>query len=489
MYKKLSLIFALSFTLISFGQEEIKGFKNYLKTSFTGIKEVIPIVNEKNNDISLFIVDATKIYGYLLNEQFEIINQLSSETRSRKYKTLIGNSISEGNDYRVYLANTKRTKFASINFSYNKQNSNFKEFSLESKDEKFIQTATYNNKFYLFSVIKNTSIIKIYSFDDEANYVVTKVDFSKDRFINRENKKALLYHLLTFSTGAYGLTKSVDIHKIDKNSPNSIEVTSNFRKLYLNDSKIIFSFDQNKNFTQVIVIDLISFKKEVKRFKKPFNEIQSVSKKTNTYISENNIYIISSTNEKFTFIIQDFNTGSLIKEYSATVNDSITFKNTPIIQKGGAYDAYRELEKTRKFLRKITTGKIGISTYKINNNYQITLGSKLDQATGGMMMPMGGIGTIPIASVGNVSVFFNPTYFAYNSYSNTKSTYIKCLFDLEFNHVKGEIKENAFDKIKYFKEKDHYFPKGKTVFKYKDYYILGNYFSGSKSYRLRKFED
>ena len=51
MYKKLLFIFTLTYSIFSFSQEEIKLFNNYLKTSSTGIKEVIPIVNKKNNDI------------------------------------------------------------------------------------------------------------------------------------------------------------------------------------------------------------------------------------------------------------------------------------------------------------------------------------------------------------------------------------------------------------------------------------------------------
>jgi len=51
MYKKLLFIFTLTYSIFSFSQEEIKLFNNYLKTSPTGIKEVIPIVNKKNNDI------------------------------------------------------------------------------------------------------------------------------------------------------------------------------------------------------------------------------------------------------------------------------------------------------------------------------------------------------------------------------------------------------------------------------------------------------
>ena len=498
MYKKLFSIVALSFSIVTFSQEEIVAFKNYLKTSSTGIKQVIPIVNKKNDDISLFIVDATKVYGYILNSNFKITKQLSSDDRSRKYKILIGNSISEDNDYRVYFTNTKKDKFATINFSYNSNSSDFKEFTLKSKNEKFIQTAVIENKFYIISATKKTSILNIYSFDDDGNYVVTKVDFSKERFINRVNKNATLYELLTITGGLYGTKSSVGVKKITENTPNSIEVASAFRKFYIREGKFVFSFDQNKSFSQLILVDIISFEKEVKRFKKPFNEIQSISKKTNTYLNGDYLYAIASTPEKFTFTIQNFNSGELVKEYSTTVNDSITFKNTPIIQKGGMYDDYRELEKTKKFLRKITTGDIGVSIHKAHNKYQITLGGKIEIARGGsgmsIGMPMGtpggfSIGAGAIGNIGSVNIYFNPTFNNFNYYSQTKSTYIKGLFDTDFNHVIGEIKDNAFDKIKGFEEKDHYFPKGKTVFKYKDYYILGNYFSGSKEYRLKKFED
>ena len=61
------------------------------------------------------------------------------------------------------------------------------------------------------------------------------------------------------------------------------------------------------------------------------------------------------------------------------------------------------------------------------------------------MMPMG-FG-MPMASFGGVSVFFNPVYFAYNSYVNTKSTYVNCLLDQNLNHLEGVFPKNEFDKI------------------------------------------
>jgi hypothetical protein len=59
------------------------------------------------------------------------------------------------------------------------------------------------------------------------------------------------------------------------------------------------------------------------------------------------------------------------------------------------------------------------------------------------------------------------------------------LFDANFNHIKGEIKENAFDKMKDFKSNN----KGSTVFKYKDYYIKTSYNTFSKDFIFRKFTD
>ena len=186
--------------------------------------------------------------------------------------------------------------------------------------------------------------------------------------------------------------------------------------------------------------------------------------------------------------ILDYSTGNFIKEYAVNQDEEILFKNTPIIQKGGFYNGYRELEKTKKFLRKITAGKIGVSVIKNKNTYLLTLGGYVEQRTAAPMM-MGGFGGIggAIASVGsvNVNLFFNPTMFAYNSFTNTKSTQIECLFDTNFDHIKdAEVPKNIFDKIKSTPKKSDI---GYTIFKYKDFYIRSDYTPNNKTYHLRKF--
>lgn len=486
MLKKIAISLGLLLTLNTYSQEELITFKNTLKTSTSFLKDVLPIVNQKNDDISLFLVDAKYIYGYLLNDKFEITSQLKSEDRSRMFKTIIGHSIKNNNEYRIFLTNKRHDKFSTINFSYGTNESTIKEFELEKENEKFVQSVSIQNKFYLISIIKYTSIFKVYSFDDDGNHSINIVDFAINNFIDKKGKMVVLYDLMP---GLYSTNTLIDIKKIDEKTPSSIEIASEFVKLYIRNNDVIFSFDQNSNTTQTLTFNLNTFEKKVNQFTKPLELTNSNQKKTNSFISEDNIFLIASTDDELIFRAQNFESGNLVKEYSVNANDTIYFKNSPIIQEGGAYDSYREMDKTKKFLRKITSGDIGVSVNSYTNGYKIVLGGKKEiRRGGGGMMPMG-FG-MPMASFGVVSVFFNPVNFAYNSYVNTKSTYINCLFDHNLNHIEGDFPKNEFDKIKEFNQEDRFTSQiGETVFKHKNYFIKGVYFSESEEYRLRKFSN
>jgi hypothetical protein len=147
------------------------------------------------------------------------------------------------------------------------------------------------------------------------------------------------------------------------------------------------------------------------------------------------------------------------------------------------HNGYRELGKTKRFLRRISTGNTGISVRKVSNYYHIIIGGYIVQKmNSGMMMPFGGI---PIGSFGAVTVFFNPAQLAFTSFSSNKATRIESLFDENFNHMKGEIKDNAFDKMKGLKSSST----GSTVFKYKDFFIKTRYSTLTKNFSFMKFTD
>lgn len=481
MKKLIVFLITLCVNFFSNSQEEIAKFENHLKTSSISINDAIPIVNKNTQEISLIFTDPKQVYGYLLDSNFKVVNEFVSDKRSRKYKTIIGSSI-VGENYIVYLANKRKNKFASVRFSYTNNNSKITEIPLEVKDEKFIQTAEHNNRFYLFTVKRYSSILNVYVFEDESKYEKKEIDLSQSF-----DEDDSLYDLLTV-TRSGSIRKEVDINKIEETNPNSIEITSENTKMYQRNADIIFSFDDFKDFTKIVTLNLDSFENEVIEFDKPFGDIKS--KSTNSFINDDHIYMVASTKKKFNFSIYDFKTGNLIKEYNVNVDEAIHFKNTPIIQVGGAYDNYRELEKTQKFLRKVTNGDIGVSVLKHKDKFQISMGGKQEIRTnnGGMMMGMGGIGTI--APGVSMNVYFSPTLFAYNSYTRTKSIHFKGLFDENFNHIEGEIEKNAFDKIRDYEDDNSMPQNGKSIFKYKDYYILGNFSRWpNREYTLRMFKD
>lgn len=465
-----------------FSQTQIASFKNSLKVNSTNIKDVIPIVNSKNDELAMFIADAKNVYAYKLNNEFNVVNQLSSETKKRKYKVLLGSAIINDN-YRIFLSNKDNNKFASINFSFATKKTETLEFELPN-DEVFVQTISHENNFYLLVASNIIGKLYLYSFDENGYPIKNEINLNGNMLVDRYGKAKRITDLLLKTNTGFVTISDPSIKKFEKDTPNSIESVSEEKKMYLRGNEIVITFDNNKKYTQVISINIDTKELTKKVFNKPLENIKPGKKKTNSFLYDNYIALISGTKEVLSIHLIDYTTGKFIKEFAVTKDEEITFKNTPIIQEGGFYNNYRELEKTKKFLRKITSQKIGVSIIKNNNNYQFTIGGYVEQRSSGPMM-MGGFGAIPMASFGGATLFFNPTALAYNSFTNTKSTRIECLFNDNFEHLKDEkVADNVFDKIKKSSASNHV---TETIFRYKDYFIKGNYNNYTKTYTLKKY--
>ena len=67
---------------------------------------------------------------------------------------------------------------------------------------------------------------------------------------------------------------------------------------------------------------------------------------------------------------------NLIKSYEASdENPIIDFKNSNYIQENGGTTKTRILETSSQFIRKTNNLNAGISCYKLNDNYLVTIGS------------------------------------------------------------------------------------------------------------------
>ena len=90
--------------------------------------------------------------------------------------------------------------------------------------------------------------------------------------------------------------------------------------------------------------------------------------------------------------------GKLIKEFSINKEQPITIKNSPIIQEGVTalpFVTKRELEETKKYLRKISSGQLGLTVIEQDNAYYITLGGYKVTSNSSPMMATTANGHIP----------------------------------------------------------------------------------------------
>ena len=75
-----------------------------------------------------------------------------------------------------------------------------------------------------------------------------------------------------------------------------------------------------------------------------------------------------------------------------------------------------------------------------------------------------------------------------NSYKQRKVVYINCLFDTNFNHVKGEVKKTAFDELRAFSEENDKLI-APVLFKINSSLYYGGFDKETGNYSFYKFKD
>ncbi len=323
---------------------------------------------------------------------------------------------------------------------------------------------------------------------------------------NHREIKNISYELTKINVDNYTIENDNIIHNLKKVqiSPTSIQTAVRINKLYINKEDVTITLDKNRFYTQILTLNLNTGLYRFTKIKKPLFSISKMKKRANSFIVDNFIFITSASKDSLIVNIHNIKSRNLIKKISSEGNKSIPFKNTAIIQEGGTFNENRELEKTKKFLRKISNSNIAIVALKKSNGYEITIGSKKESSN-----PIVVLATVAAVYVGfNTGALFNnfmSDNFNFSSYSNdfslnTKTIHIKSLFDHNFNHLKGKIKKNNYDKIFNFlklkekKEIDGIYSnnteepkKAINIFNLKNATVLGFYSSKLKKYYFYKF--
>jgi len=479
--KTLTLFFCCSLFLLH-AQEKVLEIQNDLKKSSKKIQSAFSVVDDKTGNFAMFLNETQKTYGFLYSPEKELINKFASEGLPKRYNDVIGHVV-DGKRIRLFLKDRQNKTFGSILFDFEEGTTEERLYNFELRNEVYVEGYSLENAFYLITVTKESNTLGLYVFEGGNKPVRKSIDLSKEKFYAENGDRKSVGSLIIEPPNAIGGSSTVAIGKVDSNSPNSVEVTSKLAKMYPKDSGFLLTLDHNATYTTIIDLRIPAMTCEVFKVRKPavlnYNGIRPHS---NSFILDDKIYQISATSREMRFSIKELGSGEELKQIHLTKDQEITFKNTPIIQEGGVYEKYREMEKTAKFLRRIGREDIGLSILEQDGRYVVTMGSNFEIRSTGAPMRLPGFSAVPIAGVGTVTVPFNPTFFAYGNYQSTKATRIQCLFDEDFEHLEGDVPLNVFDKIDDFKSLDSV--PAETVFKMDGNHYWGYYSKNQNKYFL-----
>lgn len=476
--KKLLFALALLITSISFSQELVKSVP--LKVAKKS--DVFQVVDSEKKQVLLFFSNKDGVKTIRFNDNFELLDSLSGNRPYQEYDDIIGYSISN-NKYYSYWASSNSKEIAYQCFDFENKKIEFKTYQLEFIKEKPIEKITVNNVFYLITILKNTSTLNFYVFKD-GKMDKKSIDLSGKTFIDGENKKTNLWDLVSRGTE---FQPSLNIQNILNETPPSLTFSANKRKAYVNGSNLIFTFDENTGFTQVLNFNLNDFSVEQKSYSQSYvEETEFGGLESNSFLLSDKIVQLKLNSNLMKLSVKDLE-GNVLKEYDAYAEKEINFKNSEIIQENGKIKNTRVLDNSNQLLRKIYNLNPSISCYSLNDKVYLTLGSVSLVQNNNAAMYGGMIGSFTGALIG-AAISSNYSVNNLNSYEKRKVVYVNCLFDNDFNHIDGKLKKLAFDELRVFADNNDYLV-CQTVFRLSSTLFYGGYDREKSNYSFYKFND
>lgn len=476
MQNRLMIVFSLLTFLISFGQEKVSSFSPKDKER----KDVFAVVNESDKKTALFFIDKKSLKASQFNENMQFIDSLEINFSKKEVNDIIGHSLSK-NQYYIYWtgSNSKEIVVQCFDFEAKKTRSHTIPFDIGK--EKIINRITKNNIFYIITATKTNNVLNIYTFID-GKQEKNVADGTELKFFS-DGKSATFWDMYTEQSG---MVYRDGLKNISAETPASLVLSTHKKKTYSVENKLIFTFDVNDNFTQILTLDLLNFKLTQKLYTKPYSkrgDFQTFD--SNSFLVNNLLIQIKTSGTALYLSVKDLE-GNEIKNITLEQDMPVVFKNSEIIQEDGSIKDQKILEKSNQFIRKTNNLNPSVSGFFKDGQYHLVMGGVSYPKQDAVMLGglIGGFTGALIASA------FSSNYSVdnLNSYRNKRVVYIYSTFDKDFNHVSGNSEKTAFDKLRLFSEENTDLI-NQTIFKLDSKLFFGGYNRNTNEYSFYKFQE
>ncbi|MDI9256217.1 hypothetical protein [Flavobacterium sedimenticola] len=467
--------------LISFvhavAQEKATSFTPTVKEK----KDVFTVVNEPEKKVVLFFSDKTSTTAQLFDESLQAKDAVTATYSNKDVDDLIGCSFN-GLRYYLYWTTSSDQQIMAQCYDFETKQVKNTPIAMDYGKEKIINKITIQNTFYIITALKGTSLLNLYSFS-EGKMNKKTIDCTDYRFVDSKTKRVTFWEMYNEFSGTVYYN---GIKNILDETPASLVFSTYKKKAFIYENRIIFTFDTNEDFTQTLTVNLNDFTAVQKAFPQPhipkgeYDEIDS-----NSFFVNNKLIQIKSDPSLLYITVKGMD-GTELKKLSAYTGKEIEFKNSEIIQENGGIKSTRILDNTNQLIRKIYTLNPSVSSYFNDGKYNVVIGG-VSYPQQNAIMYGGMIGGLSGALIG-AAISHNYSMQNLTSYNDKKVVYINCLFDQNFNHIDGEGKKLAFDKLRWFAEENDKLI-NRSIFKFNNKLYLSGYNKTTQEYSFYQFED
>lgn len=455
--KNTFLFFLLLYKSIVLSQTILNSYPVNMRNS-GGYGQILNIENAKTHDIFAFIADDKNLSVLQYNKALFLTNELKTSRSNIEDKLIIGYSFDEDQNPTLYWSTEDFKSIVLIKYDMINKTIKPLKFSFPYSKQYFIATFQKNNIFYILSKDSAEQTLTLYRFKNDT--VEEKpLDFSTFTFQNKNTQ------FLTFNQ----FIRDYPIEKIEVGDYNPLSRSIKKSKVYMLDNRLILTFDQNPAKTQIFEVNLETYEIKEKNFPQPVSE--KPKKLSNSFFLDNKVYQINTNQEELIIDIKNYNTGETIKNVKISKNDTIKFKNSPLLLQVEDQKP-KDIKKTSTFLKYLSALDIGISAFKNNQNTYITLGG------------------VPKDERPYYSFYddLQPFQLNFSQYGQNQTVFFESILDPNSEFVQQRQEPFASDNIFYFLDRNKKITLQNTL-TLDNYSILSYYDPATKQFVMRKFTD
>jgi hypothetical protein len=435
------LLLCLSLSFYFLSAQSMMSSK-YIGWSGSGIK--LQTIHDKSGGLHASLLENSDSFKVILYDRR--FTEVHAYTITRiNQEELVAGFIKEG---KIYMFCNYKLPTGYHNYTIDISSGEVKDVLVlsEKRKEKLIDRISSGDYAFWLGIDKKNSSFVIYNWRNQQDMDTIIYHF----------KDPVMWESITKSGNGFG--RDVDVAKIDEAGLPDIQSVSARNKVYLIHDTLFLTMNRNLANTIVYAFDLyhktVNYRSiENESVKKVYDQYSGAYKVAgdyvdNSYLLNGKLYFISATEEGLHVSISDFYSGTRLKYFEAQRDDTINFKNTPVLQEGKAlyFNNTKELTKTKQILRKMTSGNAAIAALNDSMGIAITLGSNKEEKQ--MGLPGYGFtsGSTAIMIGGNgMGSFSRGTW--------TKAVRFRMLVDsITFQYIPQDMEPSINDRIDEFSQ-------------------------------------